>query len=231
MASIPERIGLDTQMRGFLLTTAIPLDDEIHRLDNNLRLLYASGEEIHATETEYYPGDEIGKVVDDIIKFKGNDKLVVINPNGVWETKRWTIKQFTKLASLITDKIVARVVVIGALDDEERGIQVARDNKKILDVTGRTSVDDLYRIMKISNLVITNDSGPMHIAAAANARLIAIFGPTDPRRCGPRCENPLILTGEAKCLGCYKKTCDDFICMKTLSIERVFEEANRILKS
>jgi len=230
MAGIPERIGLDTQGRGFLLTVAIPLDENLHRLDNNLRILAAADEKIQTNRPEYFPGNDIGSIVEEVKKFKGEKKLVVINPNGVWETKRWQVRKFAKLVEMLTNEIGAKVVIIGSQGDEERGAQVSSGNENALDVTNRTSVDDLYRIMKMSDLVITNDSGPMHIAACANAKIISIFGPTDPRRCGPRCESPIILTGEAGCLGCYKKECNDLICMKTLSIERVFEEAREILK-
>jgi len=231
LAKIPIRIGHDTQGRGFFLTKKVPLKMLIHRLDNNLNLLDAAGEKITHRTPEYFPSEKIGESVNKVEEFKRDKTLVVINPNGVWETKRWNTDKFAQLASRITGNPNAVVVVIGAKGDEQRGRVVCGDNNKILNLTGETSVDDLYRICKMSDLVITNDSGPMHIAAAAGSEIIAIFGPTDPNQCGPKSDNPIILAGDVECLGCYKKTCDDFKCMDTLTVDRIYHEAERILKS
>lgn len=231
IAKIPIRIGHDTQGRSFFLTKKVPLKMLIHRLDNNLELLDAVGEKITYRNPEYFPAETIGESVNKVEEFKGNKSLVVINPNGVWETKRWNIDKFAQLASKITGNPDTVVVVIGAKGDEERGRIVSGDNEKILDMTDKTSVDDLYRICKMSDLVITNDSGPMHVAAAAGSEIIAIFGPTDPKQCGPKSENPIILAGDVECLRCYKKTCDDLKCMDTLTVERIYHEIERVLKS
>jgi len=68
----------------------------------------------------------------------------------------------------------------------------------------------------------------MHIAATANARIIALFGPTDSDRCGPRCDDPIILYGEVECIRCYNKTCEHLSCIEKLSVDQVYEEAAKI---
>ena len=229
LSCIPERIGLATQGRSLLLTRKIPLDKNLHRLDNNLKILEAAGEEIRFSKPEYYPDPTQSEVVKEAKEFKNGNKLVIINPNGVWETKRWFIDRFAQVANRLSEKDGVRVIIVGGKGDEERGIKSRGTNKNILDLTGKTSIDDLYNIMKISDLVITNDSGPMHIAACAGSNIIAIFGPTDPRRCGPRSQNPVVLYGDVNCLKCYKKNCETMKCMENLPVEKVLDEAEKIL--
>lgn len=230
LAKIPIRIGHNTQGRGLFLTTKVNLEKYKHRLDNNLKLLDAVGEKITHTIPEYFPSDEIGESVNRTIEFRKDKKLVVINPNGVWDTKRWQPDKFAELALKIIENFNAAIVVIGAKGDEKRGRVVCADNGNIMNLTGETSVDDLYRICKMSDLVITNDSGPMHIAATSGVKIIAIFGPTDPDQCGPRSDNPVIITGDVDCLKCYKKTCDDLKCMETLSVDKLYGEVEAFLK-
>ena len=229
LSGIPERIGHITQGRGFLLTKRIPLDRKRHRLDNNLKILEAAGEEVNFRNPEYFPDATQTDIVKNAIEFKNAKKLVVINPNGVWETKRWSIECFAQVAKALSENNGLRVIIIGGKGDEERGRKTSGVDKNILNLTGKTTIDDLYNIMKISDLIITNDSGPMHIAACAGSNIIAIFGPTDPQRCGPRSQNPVILYGDVHCLKCYKKTCETMRCMENLSVDKVLSEAEKIL--
>jgi lipopolysaccharide heptosyltransferase II len=230
-SGIPKRIGHNTQGRGFLLSQRVELDKTAHRLDNNLRLLQSAGEKITTTRLEYYPASETSDVVKQVVKFRIDKKLVVINPNGVWETKRWETTKFADLAGRIIRKHSTAIVIIGGPGDESRGSIVSGEGENILDLTAKTSVDDMYNICRLSDLVITNDSGPMHIAAAADARIIAIFGPTDPAQCGPRNDRSIVVTPDVPCLRCYKKKCETLECMKSLSVERIMEEVDKVLSS
>jgi ADP-heptose:LPS heptosyltransferase len=77
--------------------------------------------------------------------------------------------------------------------------------------------------MRKARFVVSNDSGPMHIAAALGIPVYAIFGPTDPQRTGPYGKGHTIIKGEIPCAPCFKKTCEDVKCLKGLSVDRVFE--------
>jgi lipopolysaccharide heptosyltransferase II len=230
LAGIPVRVGLNTEARGSFLTHKIRLDKTRHRLDNNLALLELMGETITTRKSEYFPSDEISEIVKESENFKGSSPLVVINPNGVWETKRWRTEKFKILADKLISRYAVRIIVIGGKGDEKRGEMVSSGNPNVLDLTSKTSVDDLYRICKLSNLVITNDSGPMHIAACAEVPVIAIFGPTDPKRCGPRNGQNQIVSADVDCLKCYKKTCDDMVCMDKLDVDHILNKAELFLK-
>lgn len=229
LAGIPVRVGLNTEVRGFLLTHKTRLDRTRHRMDNNLALLELMDEKVSTRKPEYFPLEEISGVVKQAEEFKGNSSLVVINPNGVWETKRWRTEKFRILVEKLLSNYGVRIIVIGGKGDEQRGEIVSQGNPDVLNLTSKTTVDDLYRICRISKLVITNDSGPMHIAACADVPIIAIFGPTDPRRCGPRNGQNQIVNADVGCLKCYKKTCADLKCMDKLDVDQVLIKAGMFL--
>ena len=77
--------------------------------------------------------------------------------------------------------------------------------------------------MRKAKFVISNDSGPMHIAAALGIPVYAIFGPTDPRRTGPYGKGHTIIRAAEPCAPCFKKTCEDVKCLEGLSVDKVFE--------
>jgi ADP-heptose:LPS heptosyltransferase len=80
--------------------------------------------------------------------------------------------------------------------------------------------------MRNARFVVSNDSGPMHIAAALGIPVFAVFGPTDPKRTGPYGKGHSIIKADVSCAPCFKRTCDDMKCMKNVSAEKVFEIIN-----
>jgi heptosyltransferase-2 len=96
-------------------------------------------------------------------------------------------------------------------------------------LAGKTSVRQLMSLIKRCNFFITNDSGPMHIAAAFRIPLVAVFGPTDHRTTYPYCENSLIVRKEVACAPCLKRECPlDHRCMKEVTAQEVIEAAKKV---
>ncbi len=103
----------------------------------------------------------------------------------------------------------------------------------IIDMRGKTNLKQLAALLKEVDLLVTNDSGPMHIAAALGTPVLAIFGPTDPKRTGPYGEIHRVIRGSAECSPCFKKRCimPSHLCMDTISVEMVLEEVSDILRT
>jgi ADP-heptose:LPS heptosyltransferase len=99
---------------------------------------------------------------------------------------------------------------------------------KAISMAGRTSLKELIELMRNARLVISNDSGPMHIAAGFNVPVFAIFGPTSPVRTGPYGKGHTIIKSDLECAPCFRKQCSDLRCMKGITVEHVYE---RIRKS
>ena len=88
---------------------------------------------------------------------------------------------------------------------------------------GETTLKDLTYLYQLASLLITTDSGPMHIAAAIGTPVIALFGPTDPSRTGPYGSEHTIIRKKLSCSPCFLKKCDSNICMRDITVEDVFQ--------
>ncbi len=145
----------------------------------------------------------------------------VIVPGARWMTKRWPSEKFGKLSSLLPLK---SIIVGSSSDNDIANDIVSLSDGKAVSLAGKTTLKELIEIIKGARFVVSNDSGPMHIAAALGIPVISIFGPTDPLRTGPYGEGHTIIKEDIPCAPCFRKTCNDMKCMKNLSVEKVFEK-------
>lgn len=152
----------------------------------------------------------------------GNEHLfhdyAVIVPGARWRTKRWLPEQFGKLASLLP----LHSIIVGSKSDMHIADEiVALSDNKALSLAGETNLQELIEIVRGAKFMISNDSGPMHIAAALGVPVYSIFGPTDPLRTGPYGKGHTIIRGGVSCAPCFKRKCNDMECMKNISAEQV----------
>jgi len=224
LGGIKRRVGFTTEGRRLFLTCPVKLDKTKHRADNDLAVLQAYGLEIDPDaalvyvtdpEDEGFPGRVLGQ---DVVE-RG---YVVLNPNGSWDTKRWPVERFRALAERVEGELGLTPVGIGSVTE------MARVNEALggrgVNLAGKTDLSKLGVLCRDAAAFVTNDSGPMHIAAAVGANVIAPFGPTSPDRCGPRSKSALVIRrAELGCIGCYKKQCPlEFNCMLDISVEEMF---------
>jgi heptosyltransferase-1 len=100
-----------------------------------------------------------------------------------------------------------------------------------INLEGQTSLRDLAYLYTLSALLVTTDSGPMHIAAAVKTPTVALFGPTDPTRTGPYGKNHIVIRKELPCSPCFLKRCDTNRCMQEISTDEVFEAIKNVMKN
>jgi lipopolysaccharide heptosyltransferase II len=156
-----------------------------------------------------------------------------LNPGAEYgPAKRWPVEKFIEAAKEIRRRTNCAWVLFGGKNDVEitSQIQSALGNGPgILNLAGKTSLRELMALMKCCRVFLTNDTGPMHVAAALGVQVVAIFGSTSPELTGPVSEAPLqILTSEAPCSPCFLRECPiDFRCMKGIRVERVVEAIMR----
>lgn len=156
--------------------------------------------------------------------------LLVLNPGAKWETKCWPLGHWRALAARLIAETDSKLVVTGGPDDEPLGRAICEAaGERILDLCGRTTLPVLAAVMAEADLVVTGDTGPMHLAAAVGASGLAIFGPTRPWRTGPFGGHFKILTPPVDCLGCLKKHCQR-PCLELLSPEAVWEHVAEALR-
>jgi lipopolysaccharide heptosyltransferase II len=235
LSGIPKRAGYYTRKRSFLLTTKVfPQSKPIHRADYYLDVV-RSVRNIDDKD-RFYRFFISKKAQEDIETFlaqheiKEGDFLVAINPGANWLPKRWPHENFAKLCDRLLEKYQAKVIITGAKKDTElaRHISSLSGARPII-ACGLTNLKQLGALFQRSGLVISGDSGPMHIAAAVGANLIALFGPTSPSVTGPYGKgNYRIIHKDVGCkIPCYKVNCRDNLCMKAITVEDVMEEVER----
>jgi len=206
-----------------------PLSIERHALDRYLDLVSQMGVPVDGATLEFPVPAELREKAENLLRRNGffSRPLVVIHPMAKWETKQWPLDNFAGLISALVEKS-ASVVVSGSPQDVEPVMEIlnrAGRDRKVLNLAGRTSLKELAGIFSLADLVVTPDTGPMHLAAAVNAPLIALFGPTAPWRTGPYGNHNRVIRKALPCSPCFRKKCDTLECMTSITVEEVLAAA------
>jgi len=136
-------------------------------------------------------------------------RWIVLQPGARWRNKRWPVEFYAELVRLLAPaNPPLRFAVLGGGEDRQLGDAVARtDPARCLDLTGRLSLPEMVEWIRLSELMVSNDTGPMHVAAALGTPVVALFGPTEPRRTGPYGQLDHVLQLNLPCVPCLKPRC------------------------
>lgn len=149
-------------------------------------------------------------------------RWVVLQPGARWTNKRWPAAHFAELVRLQPDQ---RFLILGGVEDQPLGAQITTaDPQRCLDLTGQLSLPEMVECIRGADLMISNDTGPMHVAAALGRPVVALFGPTEPRRTGPYGQLSNVLQHPLPCVPCLKSRCtwrERFECLRALAPETV----------
>lgn len=231
LAGIPVRYGYNTDGRGMLLTNKIALSDETlkkHQVWYYLDLLMPLGINIEKPELNLKIGNEDKTAALNILKknrIKKGDLIIGINPGASYgHAKRWFPDRYARLAERLIERYNAKIILFGSKDDKEVAAETASlSSHKLINLAGKTSLSEATALIERCRLFITNDSGLMHIAAALNVSVIAIFGSTSPERTGPYGKGHHIIYKNSECSPCLKRECPtDFKCMELISVDDVY---------
>ncbi|HEX4203660.1 MAG TPA: lipopolysaccharide heptosyltransferase II [Ktedonobacteraceae bacterium] len=240
LSGAPRRIGFAKEHYAGFLTDPVSgghwqPGDQIHEVDYCLQLAHAAGALV--TSEDRVPHLVVPQPacqeVEALLAQAGVrvDKALiachVCSNNG--QSKRWPVPYWARLIDRLVSEDVAEVVLTGAPDDlpfvEE---VIKRTHVKTINLAGKTSLLQLAALLQRATLMITGDSGPMHIGAAVGVPLLAMYGPTDPAQSGPVSPNATVLRDTIWCSPCYRAQgpadCRFFTtqCMKNIAPERVY---------
>ena len=236
LAGIKERIGYPTKYRGLLLTRTIGMpEEEVHKVEYFLGLARGTGIKVRESSYEFFVEDADRESMNKFLKRHGvtdKDRLIVLCPGGNWGPKRWPKKSFAKLADMLAAGLSAKIVLSGAKKDAVLVEEIRGMMKSIPVIScGLTTLKELGALLERADLVVANDSGPMHLAVAMKSNVIALFGPTSPGLTGPYGKgNYRVIWKTEECeVPCYDVTCSDNRCMALITVEDVFEEAKKVL--
>ncbi len=161
-------------------------------------------------------------------------QLILLQPGARWENKRWPAKYFAELVRRLAEKFPeARFAILGNGEDKPLGEIISRAApERCLNLCSKTSLPEMIEWVRLCDLMITNDTGPMHVAAALGKPLVALFGPTEPRRTGPYGQLENVLRLDLPCSPCLKSVCHfekPEECLRALPPTCVFEHAQKLL--
>ena len=206
------------ELSGLFLNEKIPEDMNKHAVDRYLDFPRYLGAKINSAQF-VLPSNKEAEVKVQILLRKYNledKKFIAINSVALWETKLWSNEKFAHLADLINDKLQMKVVFTGSEEKPIEGITSLMTTESI-NLGGQTSLPELACLYKKAKMVISTDSGPMHLAAAVGTPVIALFGPTDPARTGPYGSGHTVIRTELPCSPCFLKKCSTKKCMEDIS--------------
>ena len=211
-----------------------PVSMEIHAIERYLTLLEAIGVkdkriayQIPVSDTDIH---EVDRLLTDAGVGK-NEKLVAINPMARWETKLWKPERFAQVAEqLVATGQIKVVFTGGAADRDKLDAILSMMNNQAVNLAGRTSLKELAALYMRAELLISTDTGPMHLAAAVETPVVALFGPTAPWRTGPYGDQHQVIFSKDPCAPCFKRTCDTNLCMDHITVDEVLKAVATILK-
>lgn len=157
---------------------------------------------------------------------------VALVPVTRWKTKCWPEESFIAVGKQLRSLTGASLYVIGAAEDQAVCKRIADDiGEPVVNLAGRTSMVEMGSLLSKMDLVVCNDSGPMHVAAALNVPLVAVFGPTDPKRTGPYGQLDRVLMGRHSCQPCMDDNCKlgVVVCMREVTPAAVVEQGMKIM--
>lgn len=239
LAGIPRRVGFSSSAGRLLLTDCVPFTWLMHDLERNLVLLKPLADGVHVEpEASLYLSQEprAAAAMDARLKEAGvgpDERLIGVHPGSAWPTKRWPAERFAELCRRFAAQ-GRRCVLIGGSQDAALCAGVA-ERCGALNWAGKTELSELKALMPRLSLFVTNDSGPMHLAAGCGVPTLAIFGPTT-RELGffPYGGGHRVLEVDLACRPCGLhggRQCPHghFLCMTLITTERVWTTALEML--
>lgn len=154
--------------------------------------------------------------------------FVAVNPVAFWETKLWQDEKFAALCDRIREELGIGIVLTGGEAGPLERIRGGMRTKAV-NLGGQTTLRELACLYRQAALVITTDSGPMHLAAAVGTPVLALFGPTDPVRTGPYGGGHRVVRRGLPCMPCFQRRCETGNCMGEIDVEEVFTAAKEML--
>lgn len=220
-AKIKKRIGFSSDCRFFLLHKKLPFPSK--RKSQHLTVTYKAllqplGIEISDSKPKLFLNPYKKEKIEKLLGKK--KKIISIASFAAYgDAKCWPLENYYQLSKELI-KEGCSVVFLG---NKKNRILYSLMIPEVLDLIGKTSLSELMWVIKKSEVVVSNDSGPMHIASALGIPLVALFGSSDPKVTGP-CSQGEIICKNVSCSPCFQRTCKKLTCMRKITVVEVLEK-------
>jgi len=234
LVGVPSRVGYNTDARGVFLKEAVSGRQNLaglHTVFYFLGLLKALGGVATFTPPALYLDSEEENHAAQFlaeVDLPGRGPWVGLSPGAVYgQAKRWPPERFAALGRALQQELGARLVLLGGKTERPVAEQVKEHLKApVVDLVGRTSLRQALGLLSRFRLLVTNDSGLMHAAAAFAVPLVSLFGSTDPAATGPFSSQATVIRHPHPCSPCFKRTCElGYPCLTAISVDEVLAAA------
>ena len=237
----PWRVGYWTGGGGAFLTDALAYDPESHVSVNARGLIRhcAGGERPGVTSPTLAPGANAVAAADALLAgVPADHRLIGLHVSGGRESKQWHLARFAEVGRALTSEAGTTLVLTGSRGDRAMVDQVRRalGDRPVVDASGVLDLPATAALLARLDVLITGDTGPMHLAAAVGTPLVALFGPSDPRRYGPLAAQHRILRVQLYCSPCGQvrlppERCRGHVpdCMDGITVDVVVQAARELL--
>jgi len=240
-AEIPFRIGCTKvgflEGKGFFMhRKTMPTFELKHKVEDNLDVVRTIGVDTADKRLELYATEGAQKYIDNLLKKEGitkKDLIVVIHAAPQHKTHEWVIERFANIADELIKQYKAKVIFSGSRKDWEYNQEIINSMKmEAINLAGKTDIKQFFATVKRADLVISVDTSAMHVAAAFNRPVIALFGAGNPRIWAPYCKNSVVIFKEKEaCTSCMKHTCNkNVLCMKSITGGDVMDAVEMMFK-
>ena len=237
LAGIPERVGFASPGRRRFLTHAVPYPANTpHKTDLFLQLVQAAGIRPDGREPDFKVTAEEKHSLEQKLTGEGvapHETYAVLHAGGNWSLKRWPIEYFIRWTGLFLERTRWKVVVCGTASEAKlAGEILARyPGGNVVSLCGKTTLGELAALMLRAKFLISNDSGPIHVAASQRTNILGFYGPTSAALTGPvSSAKTKILQKDVGCeVPCYFRDCDHRVCMELLSPEEAFDQTREFI--
>lgn len=240
LAKIPVRIGYNRKMAR-LLTKRIEHTKQEgvkHEVDYNFDFLKKAGFNVERAHRKPYilTTSNEKRLIDATLEGQGIGKdIIAIHVGASCPSKRWPIERFARAADILKEKHKLDIAFVGSDETVEySALAISKMKQKAFDLTGLFLVGELAEFLSRCKLLISNDSGPVHVAVAMLTPVVDIFGRGDPglsyKRWGPLGDHDIVLHKDVGCEVCQAHNCRlNFACIKRITVEEVVSAAEKIL--
>ena len=232
LAGIPVRIGYQDEGRSLLLTQRISRTQELlqtHRIHYYQKLLEPLGKVGTFSPPRIFLREEERRWARERLEGLGLTKgklLIGMNPGATYGlAKCWYPERFGELGRRLAQKWQAKILLFGKEEERPMAEPILHHlGEGGINLMGKTSLLQLASLLEACQLLVTNDTGTMHVATAVGTRVVALFGSTDPVTTGPWGDGHVIVTKKISCSPCLKRICPtDHRCMNLMTVDEVEE--------
>lgn len=228
-AGIPKRVGYRKEMRYGLLTEMRVLPETLKRKTARAFFGLAGAGTFHPPRLTVDPANQARLLAEHGL---AAGRFVALVPGAEYgPAKRWPDAKYAALAREMTRRGLA-VIALGSANDASVAKAIRSAAPEVIDLTGRTRLEDAVDLLAAAKFAVTNDSGLMHVAAAVGTPLVAVYGSTSPENTPPLGERVETVCLELACSPCHEKTCPlgHFLCLRDLGVAEVLAAIDRLLR-